>query len=506
MHAALRINDILREIFIYIQEDEDSNKTAYRAAFVCKQFLPHALDVLWFSVETLGPLIALIPYSTTTSTSLSFTTLLNKEDLSIFDLHARRVKELSLPTKHLIGVPVMMNLLDSLGRSSLLPNLRKLSLGAHALTLSESDCFLLCSSLKYLTIQGKGISFLLPRIAQAAPSIQHLESLYESIPPNLISFLKHLRLLKSLRTKNEFIISPASFPSSFPFAEYLTTWSASSIVLCHDDTVLPGGIEFPSLTTLELTEPVPAGELVALFSRSVFPKLQVLTFCAPPYDEESENPEDATAYKTSWLNLFPLLFKKRHCLQFLHIKGDGYFDYRREETEMDLGDFFADVEWQTLRIFWLDEPKLIKPLTLTSIDRLCTKFPFLSNFRVYLPTSTRISFDDLAVLVDRLPLLYCLNISINGANLADPPSVPILSHYLKTLCIEESDIPDPFLFARYIDRLFPCAVIQEVEYPSEEEELLISAHKLVRGCRKDQEERSKQKPIRKKQTARRGRA
>lgn len=71
MHAALKINDILREIFIHIREDDDSKKTTYCAAFVCKQFSLHALDVLWFSLETLRPLIALIPNSTAPSYSVS---------------------------------------------------------------------------------------------------------------------------------------------------------------------------------------------------------------------------------------------------------------------------------------------------------------------------------------------------------------------------------------------------------------------------------------------------
>lgn len=71
MYAALRINDILREIFIHIHEDSHSHKTAYHAAFVCKQFSPHALDVLWFSLDALAPLVALIPNSIIAPDSVS---------------------------------------------------------------------------------------------------------------------------------------------------------------------------------------------------------------------------------------------------------------------------------------------------------------------------------------------------------------------------------------------------------------------------------------------------
>lgn len=79
MYAALQINEILREIFIHIHKDEDSHKTAYHAAFVCKQFSPHALDVLWFSLDTLVPLIALIPSSITTPDLVSVVSRLSNQ-------------------------------------------------------------------------------------------------------------------------------------------------------------------------------------------------------------------------------------------------------------------------------------------------------------------------------------------------------------------------------------------------------------------------------------------
>lgn len=158
------------------------------------------------------------------------------------------MKELFLPEEYGIGAPIMTSLLDSLGRPSLLPNLRLVSLGEHEGTLNESDCFFLCSTLKHLKIQGQGIDFVLPRITQAAPSIQHLELLDSDIPPHLLPLLKGLRFLKSLQTKNEFIISPVSFASSFPFAEHLTKWCASSIIFRDGELNAPTAIEFPSLT------------------------------------------------------------------------------------------------------------------------------------------------------------------------------------------------------------------------------------------------------------------
>lgn len=73
MHAALRIDDILSQIFGHIRdtlcvENPDISvyrrrdlATAYHAALVCKAFRPHALDALWFWMEELEPLFDLLP-------------------------------------------------------------------------------------------------------------------------------------------------------------------------------------------------------------------------------------------------------------------------------------------------------------------------------------------------------------------------------------------------------------------------------------------------------------
>lgn len=62
MHTALKTDDILSEIFSHVRRYASKDTlTPYHAALVCKQFLQHALDALWFSMDTLEPLKALIP-------------------------------------------------------------------------------------------------------------------------------------------------------------------------------------------------------------------------------------------------------------------------------------------------------------------------------------------------------------------------------------------------------------------------------------------------------------
>lgn len=69
MHAALKLNETLREIFGHIYGTPDAKRDLYHAALVCKPFLPHALDVLWYSIDTLRHLIALIPHTSTDTVS-----------------------------------------------------------------------------------------------------------------------------------------------------------------------------------------------------------------------------------------------------------------------------------------------------------------------------------------------------------------------------------------------------------------------------------------------------
>lgn len=391
-----------------------------------------------------------------------------------------------------------MQLLDCLGRQNLLPRLRVLRLGAYAKELNEADCFFLGPNLRSLEIQHSDINYFFPRVIQMAPSLRHLKLPYQAIPTHLIPLTRCLRQLETLETENKFVISSNSL---FPFPEQLKTWRASSIISCSREPSSLKSTQFPALTTLELTDQLPADDIAGLLSQSIYPKLVNVIIVAPSYSKENGG---VAQFKDSWFNLCKYLFSNPR--QFVQIHGNCLYYTVGDAIRMDLADFFTLTERQTtLRTFWIAEPKLLKPLTRASIDRLCTTFPFLTDLYIQLEESSLIPFDDLVVLADQLPHLRCLDIGINGTDLADPPSVPILSHNLGKLGIESSSIPNPFLFTRYIDRLFPFAQIQDIVSPSKDEESVISAHKLAQGCRRDQEERGVQKSVRKRQTARRGR-
>lgn len=384
-----------------------------------------------------------------------------------------------------------MQLLDCLGRQSLLPNLRLLRLGVDVTTeLNEADCFFLCPNLSRLEIRCRDLRYFFPRIVQVVPSLQHLDIPDQAIPTHLIPLIRNLHQLQTLRTKNKFIISAES-----PLSEHLITWRAGSVVLSQTGTGRVNPTQFTALTTLELINPISMDDVASLFEHSVFPKLLNITFVAPSYDGGFWA---ARPFKESWLNLCAALFSENH-LEFIYILANKDNEVIEEEAEMDLGDFFVTAKQQTaLRKFWMGEPRLLEPLTRASIGSMCTTFPSLSDIYIQLRDSYTISFDDLAVLANQLPLLQKIEIRIDGTTLTDPPSVPILSHSLEEIGIEGSLIVDPFLFAHYIDRLFPFAEIRKINVPSNDEQSVISAYKLVRACRKDQERRSIRKPSRKK--------
>lgn len=301
---------------------------------------------------------------------------------------------------------------------------------------------------------------------------------------HLTSRLPKLQLLESW---NGYTISPTSSASSIPFAEHIETWRLGALSIESPESP-PATIQFPVLTSLELKAHLTSSNITPLFSQSLFPKLTRFTFNAPPYDFR---PETADLYKESWLNLCSLIFKQP--LEFLSIrKYDDDDEDPVVETQMPLENFFASVKTaHPLTTLWMAEPRLLKPLTNSSIDRLCTAFPKLTDLYLHCYASTLASFEIVALLAQRLPQLKSLDIGIDGSSLSDPPTVPILSHRLETLCLQNSMVGYTFWFARYIDRLFPFATIKSFPLPDDGDDFVL-ALKLIRDSRKDQEVRSLQ--------------
>ncbi|KAF5329591.1 hypothetical protein D9619_009423 [Psilocybe cf. subviscida] len=474
MHAVLKTKDILREIFRHLRPDVlDSDKndaaTPYHAALACKQFLPHALDALWFSMDTLLPLLALIPNSSMMSSddnALVLNGVLCKEDLEVFDTYARRVHEyIRLLKRGANGIRacVMMDLLDCLGRRCLLPNLRVLRINPQKRELSNSYCFFLSPTLEHLQIQtspSSEFSFFLPHLVRSAPSLRHLEIYHPTIPANLLHLIARIPKLQTLGTSNNFVICPDTFSTLFPFAEHLNSWTADTVVFrpSTQNSAYLYPPRFSALRELELKEPVDADEILTLFSRGLFPKLDILSLFVPAYDRRHGNPAQ---YKASWSKVCSIILGDRYKLRTLHLQGDFTSRQITDESKMPLEDLFASTTAHGLVGLSIVMPKLLKCLTPTSIDHLCTRFPSLADLYINVDEPDFISFDALTVLARRLPLLSTLDIGIDGSVLTDPPTVPILSHRLSELSLDKAVIDDPFLFAHYIDRLFPFCTIEE---------------------------------------------
>ncbi|KAF9038512.1 hypothetical protein BJ165DRAFT_394038 [Panaeolus papilionaceus] len=61
MHPALRIPELLSEIFQYLADDWGRPCAALAGALTCKAFLSPALDALWNELPDIRPIIKLIP-------------------------------------------------------------------------------------------------------------------------------------------------------------------------------------------------------------------------------------------------------------------------------------------------------------------------------------------------------------------------------------------------------------------------------------------------------------
>ena len=63
MHPALEIEEVLRYIleFLYGNPHEPDRQSIVNLAITCRTFLRPSLEILWFDLPSLGPLIMCLP-------------------------------------------------------------------------------------------------------------------------------------------------------------------------------------------------------------------------------------------------------------------------------------------------------------------------------------------------------------------------------------------------------------------------------------------------------------
>lgn len=540
MEKVLRTNELIQEIFghLHVLGDEggveefyDGAGTLYNAALSCKRFKTHALDTLWYSSYDLTYLMRLIPNfkvsqfllmvcwhqrsHLTISQGISYLTgPLNKSDLSTFDRYARRIKEYyeydsEISTRY--RVPVILQLLQCLNRHHLLPNLRHLYIYCldREQESSHFNSFLMCPSLRYLSMafdHHRHIESSFPHIVQLAPYLRRLEIMNVSVPEYLLPLISRFRSLQELSATNDFTVSSETFSSTFPFADQLKMWRLNSIVINPGDlsrsrSLGSTGHQFSALQELKLEAPKSIGALSEVFAHNLFPRLKTLFI--------NVKVEFTDARNGGWAKLFLALFSTKNCLQHITIRQwHDSAEYRFPPGDIDIFAPLANAEPQDLKELIVQLP-VKKSLPTSSIRTLVGVFPHLTRLEI---PKTQILFADLVLLAQGLPHLLDLSIGVDGRALPiyndidasrllpyglkkhtvvlldDRNAPPLLSHGLKTIFLENSDIGHPVVFARWLDRLFPVVRVIGVDVSQKVPEVA-GILAMMRPLREDQEAR-----------------
>ncbi|KAF5329608.1 hypothetical protein D9619_009401 [Psilocybe cf. subviscida] len=500
MDRALRTDDLIREIFSHLRMcgrgagPYVDSRTLYYSALSCKRFSSHALDALWFSLHDLEPLMSLIPNTKPASDGGFYLTRpLKKEDVSTFDRYAGRIKEYyeyegTVSTRY--RVPVMLDLLQCLDRHHLLPNLRHIYVDSVEMPSDSPDfnTFLLCPNLRYLSTtfhDNDHAASGFPRIVRLAPHLRRLEVMNVSIPEDLLPLLSSFHSLQEMSALNDFVVTSKTFSSTFfPFSSQLKIWRLASISINPADLSRTRAFgcptpQFPALTELEFLAPKSFVGISEAFAHNLFPQLVTLTIRVVVSTDGRNG---------GWAKLFSALFSKKSCIQFIQIRHCG--GPSRRQLNVDDNDTFAPLEnGEPQDLMELDvQVPLQKSLPASSIRVLVSVFPHLCILHI---AAVQISFADLALLAQGLPHLRLLRIGIDGNTLSPNQiyTLPLLSHGLRTLQLDRSNVGDAALFARCLDRLFPFVQILQVLSTPRKTIEMAGLLALMRSRRKDQEAR-----------------
>lgn len=371
----------------------------------------------------------------------------------------------------------------------------------------DTYCLFLCPTLENVSIafeSPEDIWCFFPRLVRLAPCLRSLKLRDDNpIPDELLHLTRYLTKLRVLDTNNDFNISIDSFQSKFPFSAYLTDWRADSITIAKKDKPIMeterqdgAAIRFPALESLVLREPAyDAKELADLFSNPLFPNLQSLVLTACPHKDDNGYGTYAS-YKKAWTQFFRNVFSRTNHLESLKLRdGSTYVARPSEDAGMRLSRLLEHAaQQQTLTSLSIAAP-LLQSLTGTSVHSLAKVFPNLTHLSLLPKLATHsamITFENLALLAQLLPRLSTLHICIEGTHsTSSPPTIPILSHCLEKLALGKSSrIGDPFLFARYISRMFPFVNIDKSHGSlPPKAEVVISALDMMTGWRQDEYER-----------------
>ncbi|KAH0588343.1 hypothetical protein H2248_004203 [Termitomyces sp. 'cryptogamus'] len=259
--------DVVANVFKMIEHippSRESKQVLFRAALTCKAFQDPALDALWRSMDTIVPLLRLLPTIQQVDGIYTIYGDIDDQDMMRFNLYARRIRTLTLDrnSRDKQVAPFIFTALP------LLPALQHLICPFHDRLNAPNTPLVLCSTLQRVDLLGD-TSNSYPRdlnnellniipfmyvLHKKAPGIRHL-ALYSQTDPRLWQVILRFRSLRSLQLSGELDVVTFKNIASLPELQYLNMTMIGTLSLPISSLPVENNISitFPKLRSLQIT-------------------------------------------------------------------------------------------------------------------------------------------------------------------------------------------------------------------------------------------------------------
>ncbi|EPQ60192.1 hypothetical protein GLOTRDRAFT_89777 [Gloeophyllum trabeum ATCC 11539] len=469
MHAALAIDEILSKIIAFtlrrksVQDDAASLDASSRhgllqVALVCKAFWEPAMSMLWRTLDSLEPLLLLVPGLQIHDDSCVLDQDLVIEDISTLRKYARHVRTVALKRNITVPTPILAKIRVATGAESLLPRLRVLYCVKEGFSHEISLC--LSSTVEQLTVilskdsrEGTDrealAAFLSGLLSMKDPearlTLLHITGrLLEGTMKMVSAFPKLREVGLSLHSSTDPDSSNSggvgkSLLPALSQMEYLTRLDLD--VAGSDPFVLP--LALPSLQHLRLIGL--CSVILSALHGSSLPSLVELNIVV--LRQQSGSLDGILSSRISYFNLRILVIR---------LVGS------QTDSPLRGRDLLAPLlRLRALQVFRLNSRNIRVDLDNEDMALIAKAWPELFLLNIFTPLPTDCKAPNLLGLIpfaEHCPHLSYLTVPVN-ANCALPSQPPVFLHELRHIDLMDSPVTvAPHVVARFLHCLFPmCA-------------------------------------------------
>lgn len=493
-----RHSDILEVISYHIGDPLASpsafsaRQDLFCAALTCRGFLAPCMDILWRDLDSLLPVLRLLPDFTYVDGSYILLGTVQVDDWLRLDTYARRVRSLAMGYDSSFISPQVFIRLLKLRSNPLLPALAQLRISTSSFTDAQSSFLLPAPALTSVEIdigtESAGVPTLLLTLSQEQPLISHLSlrgagKLPSSMFAPSCAFISHMKHISSLHLS---FSVPSIFNSLMPVLEMVSLIDLSlDLRGCTIECVMPYFV-FPPLPgaiapvrRIKKLRVEGEGPIILHLTKrlGVIPSLTVLEVIV----HSDRTVLFPLKIGTFFHNIMLWILLLAKSIRSLRIHNDSAI-HASESSAVFLNPNLIDLEHLEFTNFPISaEDEDIEAFTLSSPSLIDL---FLPGGGQKLPSPAVLRY-----LSENCPKLEHLQIHLNMTFVPKLPESYCYSHLLKNLTIGsydfEATIDNLIAISSYLHRLFPHlrTVQQDDAYDIEQwghVDLLLRAFQSVR--------------------------